>query len=377
MFSSALQLRAAGRLLEAEEMCRQLLAQNPRHADGLHLLALIRAQAGDVREAANLLERAVEANSNNAAVWLHLGDFRHMTGQRDQAAEAFRRAISIQSDLSEAHIGLGRVLAESGQMQAAEESFRRVLAVNPALTLLEGNWGGALHTSGLFLSCRPDSDRLFGMHPELRDLHAKWIADNPSNLGDVAKLYALMLNIKQVMAAGVPGHFAELGVFRGNSAAVLAHYARAFDRHTYLFDTFEGFDARDLKGIDAKRRESFEATSLEQVRPLVGDDHVRFIEGYFPDSLPADLDVETVAVVHVDCDLYEPFKAALAFFYPRLAPGGILILHDYSSGYFPGVKKAVDEFLAGIPEDLVLWPDKGGTAVLRKNRNTAAATAVL
>jgi hypothetical protein len=60
-------------------------------------------------------------------------------------------------------------------------------------------------------------------------------------------------------------------------------------------------------------------------------------------------------------------KAGLEFFYPRLAPGGLLLLHDYSSGCFPGAKQAVDEFAKTIPENIVLQPDKSGTAIIRKS----------
>jgi hypothetical protein len=48
--------------------------------------------------------------------------------------------------------------------------------------------------------------------------------------------------------------------------------------------------------------------------------------------------------VSLDCDLYDPMKSGLDFFYPRLNRGGILFLHDYSSGHWPGSKKAIDEF---------------------------------
>lgn len=56
------------------------------------------------------------------------------------------------------------------------------------------------------------------------------------------------------------------------------------------------------------------------------------------------------------------------FFYPRLATGGMLILHDYSSGTWAGAAKAVDEVSAATGEFISLWPDKSGTAILRKSR---------
>jgi hypothetical protein len=225
---------------------------------------------------------------------------------------------------------------------------------------------------GLYVSYRPDSDVIFKRHPELAQLLPKWLwANATNNSGDLARLYALMLNVKQVLAEGVPGEMAELGVYRGNSAAVLAYYARTSGRRLYLFDTFEGFDARDLQGVDRSRGEDFSVTSLSLVRQLVGEQGVVYVPGYFPQSIPPDI-AERFSVVHLDCDLYAPMQAGLVFFYPRLSPGGLLLLHDYSSGYFPGAKQAIDEFVAKIPENLVLLPDKSGSAVVRKSSAPAS-----
>lgn len=72
------------------------------------------------------------------------------------------------------------------------------------------------------------------------------------------------------------------------------------------------------------------------------------------------------AMVHLDCDLYLPTKAALEFFYPKMVRGGLLILHDYDSGCWPGVTLAADEFFADKPEGLIRIPDKSGTAAMIK-----------
>jgi len=72
------------------------------------------------------------------------------------------------------------------------------------------------------------------------------------------------------------------------------------------------------------------------------------------------------AIVHLDCDLYQPTADGLTYFYPRLSSGGLLILHDYSSGHWSGCARAIDAFLKDKPERPVLIPDKSGTAVLVK-----------
>lgn len=221
--------------------------------------------------------------------------------------------------------------------------------------------------SRLYVAYRPDWDVDFDCLPELKPLSHNWVSKNQeNNAGDLPRLYALLLNINQVMHDGVPGDFAEIGVYRGNSAAVLAHYGRKHGRAVFLFDTFEGFEQRDLTGVDAQKRHEFADTSLDLVQQNVGDGSVAYVKGYFPDTVTEDVARRRYAVVHLDCDLYAPIKAGLEFFYPRLSAGGLMIIHDYSNPCWDGTKRAVDEFMPLVNERLILMADKSGTAMIRK-----------
>jgi hypothetical protein len=224
----------------------------------------------------------------------------------------------------------------------------------------------------IYMAYHPDSNAMFHAHPEFRELYGKWVFGNKvNNGGDVTRFYAFILNVKQVLQDGINGDFAELGVWRGNSAAILAHFARANGRRVYLFDTFTGFDRRDLKAGDASRPAIFGDTSLGLVKSNVGHDDVCvYIVGFFPDSITTAARETRYAFVSLDCDLYAPMKAGLEFFYPRLVRGGTLLLHDYSSLHWRGAKAAIDEFCSETSEHVVLLPDKSGTAVIRKSRVT-------
>jgi hypothetical protein len=225
----------------------------------------------------------------------------------------------------------------------------------------------------MYVAYRPDSDCLFNCHPEIMQLSEKWITDNLNNVGDLPRLYALLLNVKQVLEDDIAGDVAELGVYRGNSAALLSYYARIHRRRVFLFDTFQGFDSRDLVGVDDARPIEFDDTSLARVRDLVGDKDVTFVQGRFPQSIPPDLYVSRFCLAHIDCDLYEPAKAALEFFYPRISPGGLLIMHDYGNPHWDGMKRAVDEYSREIPERPTIFGDKSGTAMIRKCVKTRPA----
>jgi Macrocin-O-methyltransferase (TylF) len=185
---------------------------------------------------------------------------------------------------------------------------------------------------------------------------------------DMARFYFLCLIFDQIVKEGLTGDLAELGVYKGNTASLLAIMARRLGSTAYLLDTFEGFSERDLKGVDAGIKRGFSDTSVEGVRALVGDQNVQFVQGHFPASssqLPPDV---SFCLVHLDCDLYAPMASALTYFYPRLVPGGFLIMHDYSSLHWDGAERAVDEFLANKAEALVPMPDSCGSAVIRKAR---------
>ena len=197
---------------------------------------------------------------------------------------------------------------------------------------------------------------------------AGFVATGKNN-GDMARYYFFCLALDQIMKEELPGDLAEIGVYRGETATLIATIARRLGKAAWLLDTFEGFDPRDLQGIDYGQNEQFDDTSLDSVRALVGDDNVHFIKGYFPDTavqMPSDL---SYCLVHVDCDLYNPVRAALDYFYPRLVPGGFLLVHDYSSLHWDGAEQAVDEFFADKPESPIPLTDGAGTIAIRKHKS--------
>ncbi len=203
---------------------------------------------------------------------------------------------------------------------------------------------------------------------DIARLLSGFTAGNPNNRGDLNRFYALALIYDQIVRERLYGDVAELGVYKGNTAVILADLARRIGSTAYLLDTFAGFAASDLQGVDANKRFEFGDTSLPQVQNLVGTENVRWVTGLFPgtaDQLPPDA---RFCLVHIDCDLYAPFKSALAFFYDRLVPGGFMVMHDYSSLHWDGAQRAVDEFFSKRTESVMPLPDGSGTVVVRKSK---------
>ncbi len=183
---------------------------------------------------------------------------------------------------------------------------------------------------------------------------------------DKVRFYMFWFQMERLRIDGVPGSFAEVGVYQGETANII--HAMDPSRPLHLFDTFRGFDARDGEDRLAEGHEGldFSDTSVEAVRQLVGnDEHVILHAGYFPDSTQG-LAEQSYAFVHLDADLYQPTLAALKYFYPRLSPGGVIIIHDYNHNW-QGVRKAILEFMPVIPETLVEISDWQGSAMIVKN----------
>lgn len=184
------------------------------------------------------------------------------------------------------------------------------------------------------------------------------------------RLAVCRLLVREIERRQVPGAIAELGVYQGEFAEELN---RMFpDRTLYLFDTFSGFDSRDIRAVDGKKAVpgAFSDTSAGQVMARMAfPERVVLKKGYFPESLGemagADCD-EVFALVSLDTDLYQPTLAGLDYFYRRLSPGGYIILDDYNSPQFPGVGKAVGEFCEREGVCAVPLCDIHGTAILPK-----------
>lgn len=188
---------------------------------------------------------------------------------------------------------------------------------------------------------------------------AKTLAPNP----EYARLAAFALALARLQEEEVDGAIAEVGVWRGDSSVVL--HAAAPDRLLHLFDTFEGFpqDQLDSAGGDARFRDTSE-TAVRGRLPAAAN--VRMHPGIVPDTLAQVEDVD-FAFVLLDLDLSKPTTAALEFFYPRLAKGGYVFLHDYNNDESEWAgRRSLDGFLADKPEQLIELADPWGSAVFRK-----------
>lgn len=121
----------------------------------------------------------------------------------------------------------------------------------------------------------------------------------------------------------IHGSVAEVGVYQGGFAR---HINRLFpNEKLYLYDTFQGFDERDIeletnKDVVNPYRHYSKTGKDYILSKMIAPQNVIICKGYFPDT--AIINDENYAFVSLDADLYEPTLAGLKFFYPKLTRGG-------------------------------------------------------
>lgn len=140
------------------------------------------------------------------------------------------------------------------------------------------------------------------------------------------------------------GNVAEVGVFRGAFAKEMN--ACFSDRTLYLFDTFKGFDGRDVDDNTLERKVNYLTTGVDMVRSILPHpEKAVFKVGYFPETA-SDMN-DRFIFVNLDCNVYQPTLEGLNFFWPRMVSGGVILVHDYICRYpqvWQAMRRAVNEF---------------------------------
>jgi len=151
--------------------------------------------------------------------------------------------------------------------------------------------------------------------------------------------------------AFIEGDMAEVGVYKGGSAKIIAGACPEKKKH--FFDTFTGIPGNTPE-VDFYKKGDFAGTSLDSVKSFLEDcQNVYFYSGCFPGSAQA-LSGKNFCFVHVDVDVYESVRGCLEFFYPKMSRGGVMLFDDWQWKGCPGVKKAVEGFLKDKPEKPVV-----------------------
>ncbi|MGH8678072.1 MAG: TylF/MycF/NovP-related O-methyltransferase [Burkholderiales bacterium] len=186
----------------------------------------------------------------------------------------------------------------------------------------------------------------------------------PYTMTSPERLFSLIEAVRYISRAAIAGDVVECGVWRGGSmmaAALTLVEEGDRERDLYLVDTFEGMSAPSehdvaVNGTSASflldQQDKFDPDSawcyatLDEVRAAmatIGYDmgRMHFIQGKVEDTIPEHAP-HSIAMLRLDTDWYESTRHELEHLYPRLSPGGVLIIDDY--GHWKGCRQAVDEY---------------------------------
>ena len=232
LFSAASEHQRAGRLHEAEQLYRQILAVDPQHADSLHLLGVIASKNGDNNSAIDLIAKAIDLNGTDPSYHSNLGNLFRNQGRADDAAACYRRAVDLRPDYAEALNNRGKMLSHLRRPAEALAVYDRALALKPDYAEAFNNRGNALGALHRLAEALASFDKALALEPNysealnnrgnaLRALHRPGEA-----LESYAKALALRAN-DPVIHLNRGNALGDLGQF----ASALASYDRVLALH--------------------------------------------------------------------------------------------------------------------------------------------------
>jgi len=167
------------------------------------------------------------------------------------------------------------------------------------------------------------------------------------------------------------GDLVECGTFKGDFAWVVNQTVKpeAAGKKFYLYDSFEGFSPAD-KSVDPSYADFAnpiyrETGIFESVKSrFIHDSHVVVTKGFLPESV-GEISPEKVCFLHMDLNSPEAELATLEYFWPRIAPGGIIVFDDYGWKAFHKQKECEDRFAKENGQSILELPTGQGLLLKR------------
>lgn len=169
VYAEAVQRFQAGRLSEAEALCRKVLLANPQHADNLVLLAAINTQAGRPELALELAGQVLQGLPNHAAARFNLGLAFSALKRDEEAAAAFHQVTSLIPDFFPARFNLANVLRRLGRPAEAEAAYREAIALEAGFAPAHFNHGNALQALDRSEEAAEAYRRAIALKPDYED----------------------------------------------------------------------------------------------------------------------------------------------------------------------------------------------------------------
>lgn len=171
-----------------------------------------------------------------------------------------------------------------------------------------------------------------------------------------AQLHVIWKELERVLQADVPGDIVEFGCYVGTTSLFIRRLLDERDqsekRQFHVYDSFEGLPPKSRQD-ESPAGTQFQAGKLSvSKKEFLGQFRVAHLQppvihkGWFHELTDKDMPA-SIAFAFLDGDFYESIRDSLRLVWPRMQPGGTILVDDYGREALPGAERAVKEFLQG------------------------------
>ncbi|MBW4577942.1 MAG: tetratricopeptide repeat-containing glycosyltransferase family protein [Aphanothece sp. CMT-3BRIN-NPC111] len=171
---TAIQLQQQGHLSQAEQIYRQVLQQQPHHAQALHLLGLLGLQVGKYEIAIEYISKAIEANPSNSAFHNNLGVVFKKVGTVEEAIVCYQKALELNPKDASCHYNLGNLFRQREQLEEATVCYQEAVAIQPEYFEAHNNLGLALRDRGQLVGAITCFQKALAINSNYAEAHLNW-----------------------------------------------------------------------------------------------------------------------------------------------------------------------------------------------------------
>jgi len=170
-FNLAINFFENGNLNESKKLCLEILEDEPKNFDILHLLGIISFQLKDYKKSSELISQAIKINPNNSEAYNNQAFVLKKLNRLKAAVESLNKAIKIKPDFIEAYNGLGHLLVELNQLDAALKNFDKAISINPNFSEAYNNRGNILNKLNRYTESIESYDKAISINPNFAEAY--------------------------------------------------------------------------------------------------------------------------------------------------------------------------------------------------------------
>lgn len=242
-----------GKLPEAEALCRQVLALDPKNADALNMLGVMAAQGGHYENAAELFTQAIRFKKSAPLFHYHLGLALKKLDRPKEALEKFKKAADLDPGYAEANLNIGNILKDEGKLEYAATKYRQAISSKPDYVEAHYNLGLVLQEQGKVAEAMMQYKRAISVKPDYAEayLNLGVLLYQQGRLEDAVTQYRQVISFKPACADAYnhlgavlkkQGNMTEAAALYEKAIALKPDYAEAYYNFAIILQEQRSFD---------------------------------------------------------------------------------------------------------------------------------------